>query len=161
MLKPSLLALRSVPDLLDYGQRLTIESVFDADRYFFCPPAANHTEIKSLGGRNFNQITRIQTGGTLFRKEIESQKVPVQIVQNSSAGRAIRQQTNRNLLILQIRHLFVSLPSGLDRTKLSVAGWRLNSGGWPAISPEIFSGPARLAVSLDLISSIRLFNRMK
>jgi hypothetical protein len=94
-----------MPDLLDERQCLTIERMFDADNQRLALPAADFSEIKSFRASNLHQIACIQTDRGRNRRQIDPQQLSIEGADQSRTRIAIRQYTDRNLLILLGRHV--------------------------------------------------------
>lgn len=91
-----------MPDLLDERQRLTIERMFDSDNQRPTAPAADFTQKKRFRAGNLHQIARFQTEIIRNLREIDPQQVIVPNAEKRILSVTVRQQPNRNLLILLI-----------------------------------------------------------
>jgi hypothetical protein len=89
-----------MPNFLDRRQSLTIERVLNGNCQPFSLAAADHSKINGSRYSDFDEVARIEGGRQRSGGKVEPKNVTVKLVEDRRMRIAIRQDTNRNLLIL-------------------------------------------------------------
>ena len=159
-----LLPRRPMPDLLDESQNLAIQRVFDGDDHRPILPTINFSEIKGLRAGYLHQISGIQPYFGWNGREIDLQQLTIQTAKHRRVGIAIRQESDRNMLILLVRHVCYSVSLTANLKELSVC-LMLGGSDFPAplmrilfLSPRQ-SLPARSGAKLREYHFLRALGR--
>jgi hypothetical protein len=109
-----------MPDLVDERQSLAIQRVFDGDDHRPILPTINFSEVKGLRAGYLHQIAGIQAYFGSNGREIDLQQMTVETAKHRRVGITIRQESDRNMLILLVRHVCYSVSRTANLKELSV-----------------------------------------